>query len=74
MAPINLRVRDLRDGDAIAFENDDGTGHTYRTVRKVWHYDDGSIVLEYKGRDPGLWRYAGDRLNIRVMVRRNGRK
>jgi hypothetical protein len=58
-------VGNLRNGDTVQFKNDERV----LTIRKVWRYEDGSITLEFKGKNPGMWRYAGDALNLTVTVR-----
>lgn len=69
---MRATISELRDDDRVGFEmpND---AMEWLTIKKVWRYDDGSITLEYKGRDPGMWRYEGEDLLQMVEVKRRVR-
>ena len=68
MTLITTTINELRDGDSVSFDMPDSRTE-WLTLRKVWRYDDGSIVLEFKGREPGLWRYADKDLLLPVTIR-----
>lgn len=72
MVPIG----ELRDGDRVGFKltpypTKIPNGATeWLTIKKVWRYNDGSVLLEFKGRNPGMWKYDGDDLLQMIEVKR----
>lgn len=66
-----IAVKDLQDGQRVKFDMPNGIPK-WVTLRKVWRYDDGSITLEFKGREPGMWHFDDENLLLPVTVR-NGR-
>lgn len=68
MTLVTTTINELRDGDSVAFDMTDSRTE-WLTLRKVWRYDDGSIALEFKGNEPGLWRYADEDLLLPVTIR-----
>lgn len=51
MKATQATVDTLRSGDRVL------TGERYSTLARVWKHEDGSVILEYKGSNPGLWKY-----------------
>lgn len=58
-----VKIADLRDGQRVL------CGNTYHQLRRVWRYDDGRIVLEFRGDNPGLWSYPPEYQNETVTIR-----
>jgi len=66
-----VAVGDLQTGQRVVFDMPNGSTQSV-TLRKVWRYDDGSVTLEFKGREPGMWHFSDKDLLLPVTIR-NGR-
>ena len=53
-------IKELVEDDRIVI------GDKTQTIAKVWRYDDGSITIELKGQDPGMWNYTPDEQGLTV--------
>ena len=67
-----VTIGDLQDGQRVGFILPDNSTR-WETLRKVWRYDDGSVMLEFKGlkgREPGMWSFKDEDLLLPVRVKR----